>query len=204
MALDRRFYPWRELYESDAAMAIVDRLGRLIRGELERYADHNEAELRARLSIMNWTGSILGHRFCYDAYLGGLAHIQWSEVPGRDFFLMLPARASYPPQRPIDRIGFQTNGLVCTLAPENVCAVYLSSMENGSLLHASGIGQETIGENARLCAYCLWPEVDLQECVCGTVGYCSEICRQAHWREGHGVLCMWCASCIEFGADGEN
>ena len=198
MALVRRLYTWAELNESAAAMALIDRLEVVTRRELERYADLSEDELAIMLATMNRNGSDFGHRFCYDEYLGGLAHVQWSYVSDEDFFSVLPADPCFPAPRPIDRVALRANGIVCTLAPAHVSSMYRVTMENCAIVMTyRNPPLIPTGEPPRLCAYCLTRAATLLDCDCGVVHYCDERCQQAHRREGHWLLCNWCISCMD-------
>ena len=197
MALDRRLYVWDELRESAEAMAMMDRLLLLTRRALERYADLSEAELRAMLATMNREGSDFGHRFCYEAFLGGLCHVQFSYLPDEDCFILMPMCSAFPSPRPIDRVAVRINGVMCTRAPEAVSAMHRQSLVNGtSRLHLGDAPPIPEGVPPHGCAYCLRRDHHLHHCTCGLVRYCGRTCQRAHWRLGHKALCRWAMSCM--------
>ena len=186
-------------------MAMMDRLMGMMHKVLhQRYGHLNEDEVLAMLTTMNNNNTDLGHRFCYDEYLGGLAHIQLSILEGEQFFLM----ASVPPgtrvPRPISRVCIQTNGIVCTLAPADVSAMYRVAMTNGTIRLTYQPFHLDAGEPPPVCAYCLAREDNLRRCTCGMVRYCNRRCQRDHWRDGHRLLCKWVISCMRaFGPDGQ-
>ena len=206
MALVRRLYTWAELNESAAAMAMIDRLTVMTRMAMEQYADSTESELQALFDTMNRDGTDFCNRFCYDDYLGGLAHVQWSYLPGEAFFSILPARRNLPAERPIDRVAMRSNGIMCTLAPARVSAMYRVAVESGAdvIAYQGPPGLVPTRGQPRVCACCFARSDIFIDCQCGIVRYCSERCQRAHWREGHQELCSWCLSCMQsFGPIGE-
>ena len=198
MDFNRRFYGWAELHESAAAMSVIDGLTRVTRRAMERYASLSAMELEAILHAMNMSGADLGHRFCYADYLGGLAHVQWSYLPDEDFFLLSPMCLAFPSPRPIDRVSLQANGVMCTLAPGEVSAMYRLALENNSVRVHVRDAHPAIARGAPpVCAYCLTRADNLLRCTCGMVRYCDRQCQRSHWRAGHKALCRWCISCME-------
>ena len=156
------------------------------------------------LNTMNANNADLGHRFCYDGYLGGLAHIQWSELEGEDFFLMAPVRQDRRATRPISRVCIQSNGIMCTLAPADVSAMYRVAMTNGTIRLTYQPFHLDAGEPPPVCACCLARTDNLLRCTCGMVRYCNRRCQRDHWRDGHRLLCKWVISCMRaFGPDGQ-
>ena len=198
MTFNRRFYGWAELHESAAAMSVIDGLTRVTRRAMERYASLSAMELEAILHAMNRSGADLGHRFCYDGFLGGLAHVQWSYLPDEDFFLLAPMCPAFPSPRPIDRVCLRGNGVMCTLAPGEVSAMYRVALENNSVRFHLRDAIPAIARGApSVCACCLTRGDTLLRCTCGMVRYCDRQCQRSHWRVGHKALCRWCISCME-------
>ena len=90
MDLDRRLYPIAELESSAEAVAVVDRLFQTVTRAMARFAHLSESEVAAMLEEKNRNGTDFGHRFCYEEWLGGLCHIQFSYLPDEDFFTLAP------------------------------------------------------------------------------------------------------------------
>ena len=194
---DRRFYTWADLGESVGGMAMIDRLeGMMNRLLHQRYGHLNEDELLTILTTMNASNTDLAHYFCYDEYLGGLAHIQWSYLEGEDFFLMSPVRPGERVPRPISRVCTRSNGIVCTLAPADVSAMYRVAMENGTIRLTYQPFPFNAMETSAVCAYCFARADSLLHCTCGMVRYCNRRCQRAHWRDKHKLSCRWVISCM--------
>ena len=201
MPLIRRWYGWNDLRESATAMSMIAALTRVTRRALEVYASLSEEELADVLREMNTSGADLGHRFCYDGFFGGLAHVQWSFRSDEDFFLLSPMCAACPWPKPIDRVCLQGNGVMCTIAPEEVSAMYRVCLYNNSLRLHMRDAVPTMSRNApTVCAFCLTHRDHFLRCTCGMVRYCDARCQRAHWRSGHKALCRWCIKCmVSFG-----
>ena len=177
-------------------MTMIAGLLRITRRSMERHASLSERELRTMLLGLNQANLDMGHRFCYDEYLGGLAHVQWSYLQGDNFFLLSPRCLAFPSQRPIDRVCLNPNGVMCTLAPEGVTAMYQRSLANNTVRVSVRDAQAGWGPPP-ICANCLRHSSNLMKCACGMVRYCGPRCQRAHWRTGHKTLCRWCRSCME-------
>ena len=198
MTFNRRFYTWAELRESDDAMHMMDSVCRTTRRVMERYASLSAEELETMLNTMNRNGTDFGHRFCYQEWLGGLCHVQFSCLLDEDMYMLVPRCQEFPSERPIDRVAMRTNGVVCTLAPEAVSAMQRVALQNDTArLHLGGGLPIAIGMPPYACAYCFRRADDLNPCACGMVRYCNRRCQRQHWRVGHKALCRWCISCME-------
>ena len=198
MPFDRRFYGWEELYKSAAAMTMIAALTKATRRSLQRHASLSAGDLATILQEMNASDIDLGHKFIYADYLGGLAHVQWSYLANEDFFLLAPKCRAFPSKKPIDRVSLQSNGVMCTLAPADISAMYLRALNDNSVrVHVRETHPILAMSEPSVCAQCLTPGVNLLHCTCGTVRYCNRKCQRAHWSVGHKALCRWCISCME-------
>ena len=196
MDFNRRLYTWAELNESAEAMAMIDGLLRSTRRAMQRYVSLSAVEWDTMLETMNMNGTDFGHRFVYDEYLGGLCHVQFSCLPGEKFLFLSPICAEFPWLEAIDRVAMRSNGVMCTLAPEAVSAMWRVAMENNTTrLHLGESTPNPIGHHGA-CAFCLRRGGVLLHCTCGLLRYCNRECQSAHWRFGHKALCEWTMSCL--------
>ena len=197
MELNRRFYTHADLQASPEAMAIMDGLQRTTRKVLERYASLSPRNLEFMLVAMNKGGTDFGHRFVYLEYFGGLCHVQHSHLAGDDFLLLMPRSPEFPSRKAINRVAMQSNGVMVTVAPEAVSAMWRVAMENNSVRIHLGESVPFTMAYTRTCANCLKSSDALVHCTCEMLRYCGRKCQKAHWRLGHKELCEWTRSCLE-------
>ena len=196
MELDRRFYAWAELHDSAEATAMIDSMMRTTRRVMQRYASLSDEDLDAMLVTMNRNGTDFGHRFVYEEYLGGLCHVQFSCLPNEEFLFLSPICPEFPSLEAIDRVAMRSNGVMCTLAPEAVSAMWRVAMVNNTTrLHLGESTPNPMGHPGA-CAFCLRRGGVFLHCTCGMLRYCNRECQRAHWRFGHKALCQWTISCL--------
>ena len=150
------------------------------------------AELEVAVALMNEEHKDFGgNRIGWFDFLGGLVHIQLSHRAIDPPWLIVAQRPEH--QLPVDRMGCNYNGLVCSRAPIAAQAAWLSShLRNLIILTPGGAAPIDIPE----CAMCGTTTLPLQKCGrCSLVRYCGRACQTADYRVRHRALCKWVQSC---------
>jgi len=159
---------------------------------VQHHGGRSVSELRVLFDGMNAVSSDTTARSAWCHSMGGLVHVLPSVLEGEDAWVILPAVAGTDP---VNRIGMQLNGLVCTRAPADAVVSWESSpLRRNIPINASGL---PTAEDHRACANCLKTH-DLKSCAgCGLVRYCGPDCQKEHWEASHKPLCKWAQKCIK-------
>ena len=193
--MDRCFYPIAAIRASPEAAPVLHHIMYdLQRRLIAQHRGCELSELQAILDGMNTGHWDLADRFAYCAFLGGLVHIQLSVVAGEDAWIILPAGSGLSREDPVNRVGLQSNGLVCTRAPADALLAWESSpLRRNIPINALGL---EAGVDTRVCANCSRTG-RLHACAgCKLVRYCGPACQESHWRVGHKPLCKWASACL--------
>ena len=194
---NRQFFTMDALYSSPEARQIWGWIVKDVKQTMEKlYGACDFSEFQTVLDGMNAGEKDVSQRFAYCAFLGGLVHTQISYLEGDTVWFIIVG--PFPPgTRPVDRLGLQMNGLICTKAPADVLAAWQSAPRRHEVLHAVGTNQTIqLHNDSRMCATCSKTH-DLQSCTsCGMVRYCGPQCQKSHWK-AHKPLCKWAKACID-------
>ena len=198
--MDRCFYPIAAIRASPEAAPVLHHIMYDLQSRLAQHRGCELSEIHAILDEMNAGHWDLADRFAYCAFLGGLVHIQLSVVEGEDAWIILPAVAAADDDwiisraDPVNRVGLQIDGLVCTRAPADALLAWESSpLRRNIPINALGLEADV---DIRVCANCS-QKGKLHACAgCKMVRYCGPACQESHWRVGHRPLCKWATACI--------